>query len=109
VTALQLDLPEGLARRDAGLERATFTHPDFVSEMRAVAIALARRRGTVTADDLRIEATARGLRPRHKNAWGAIFRGPGWMKVGEARSALPSNHGHVNPVWTWNGPGEGRR
>jgi gentisate 1,2-dioxygenase len=41
------------------------------------------------------------LQPRHKNAWGAIIRGRGWRVIGRRRSELATNHGHVNPVWTW--------
>lgn len=96
---VQLALDDGFRRKDAGLERVEGTHPDFVPKLRAAARAFAIRHGTVTADDVRRLAEEMGLRPRHPNAWGAIFHGPGWIKVGYRRSEVPSNHGHENPVW----------
>lgn len=93
-----------MAAREAGLDRITGSHPDFVPQLRALAIARSQQHGSVHIDELRVEAERRGLRPRHPNAWGAIFRGPGWVKIGARPSAIPSNHGHVSPVWRWHGP-----
>lgn len=98
---VQLTLEDGLARKVVGLDRVEATHPDFVARLRAAAKAHALRHGTVHIDDIRRMAAALGLRPRHPNAWGAVFRGPGWGKVGERASAIPSNHGHVSPLWAW--------
>lgn len=95
------DLDGGRTDRDAGVAAIETSHADFVPRMRAAAQAWALQYGTVTADDVRRIAWAFGVEPRHKNAWGAIFRGPGWKKVGEAASRVRTNHAHVNPVWTW--------
>ena len=95
----QLTLDDALARKAAGLDRVEATHPDFVPRLRAAARAYAIRHGTVTADDVRRLADELGLRPRSPNAWGAIFAGRGWAKVGERPSAVLTNHGHRNPVW----------
>jgi hypothetical protein len=102
--AAQLTLDDALARKAAGLDRVEATHPDFVPRLRAAVKAHAQRYGTVTADDVRRLADQLGLRPRHPNAWGAVFRGPGWIRVGERVSETPSNHGHRNPVWAWREP-----
>jgi len=96
---LALDLREGRRRAEEGLDRVEAHQSDFVRRMREEAIAIAWTQGSVTADDIRQRAAELGLKPRHKNSWGAIFRGPGWRRVGEAPSALPSNHAHRNPVW----------
>lgn len=101
---LDLNLGAGLDAKARGLDRIEAGHTDFVPILRAEAIRHALRFGSVTADDVRVIAARLGLTPRHKNAWGAIFRGPGWRKIGEARSTLASNHAHVNPVWAWAPP-----
>ena len=100
---VQLDLESALAAKAQGLDRVEGTHPDFVPLMRAVAQAVSQARGEVHIDDLRLEAAAWGWRPRSPHAWGVIFRGPGWVKVGARASAWKSNHGHVSPVWRWVG------
>lgn len=97
----QLDL--GLQAKAAGLARVEAAHPDFVPMMRDAAKVMSAQRGSVHIDDLRVYADGLGLRPRHPNAWGAILRGPGWVKIGERASAWPSNHGHVSPIWRWVG------
>jgi len=67
--------------------------------MREYARDFAARTGTVTADDLRLEAVRRGIKPHHHNVWGAIFRGREFEQVGWAKSALVTNHAHQNRVW----------
>lgn len=100
---LRFDLLQGLERKDAGLDQVESTHEDFVPRLRELVKQYALYHGEVTADDARRLAIEHGLRPKHKNAWGAVFRGKGWKKVGQRQSALISNHGHVNPVWIWVG------
>lgn len=95
------DLEGGRADRDVGVTAIETSHLDFVPRMRAAARAWSMQYGRVTADDVRRLAWALKLEPRHKNAWGAIFRGPGWKKIGEEASRVRSNHAHVNPVWMW--------
>lgn len=98
----QLELEDdGAGRKADGLDRVTATHATFVTRLRAVAQAHAQRYGVVHIDDVRRLAAELGLAPHHPNAWGAIFRGPGWRKVGERASAVPSNHAHVSPLWAW--------
>lgn len=99
----QLDFDQALAAKTAGLARVAATHADFVRRMRAVAVTLSQVQGEVHIDDLRQAAERHGWRPAHPNAWGAIFRGPGWQRLGTRPSAWPSNHGHVSPVWRWVG------
>lgn len=100
----QLSLDDALAAKAAGLDRVEASHPEFVPRMRAMAQAISAERGSVHVDDLRAIAAEHGWQPRSPNAWGAIFRGPGWVKVGARASAWPSNHAHVSPCWQWVGP-----
>lgn len=97
-------LPLGLTAKARGRERVEATHPEFVPQMRVVAKWISREQGEVHIDHLRFEARRLGIRPRHPNAWGCIFKGPGWKKVGERASEWPSNHAHVSPIWRWIGP-----
>jgi hypothetical protein len=99
----QLDLAAGLQAKADGLARVEGTHPEFIPAMRAVAKAISQRRGWVHIDDLRIEASVRGRAPRSPNAWGSIFAGKGWVKVGARKSEWKTNHGHVSPCWKWMG------
>ena len=94
----QFDLQLGVAEKDTGLDLVEANNPNWVSAMRAVAAGLAVRSGSVHVDDLRPYCAVHG-QPGHKNAWGAIFRGPMWIKIGMRKSALVSNHGHPSPVW----------
>lgn len=99
----QLSLEDSLMAKAEGLDRVESTHPDFVPLMRDAAKLISDRMGSVHIDELRTYAAGLCLRPRSPNAWGAIFRGPGWIKVGARASAWPTNHGHVSPVWRWVG------
>jgi len=101
VTQLELDLEAGRAGKKRGLDAVEGNNPSFVRQLRAAAKAHSLRHGSVTADDIRRIAAEEGLTPTHKNAWGAIFRGRGWQKVGERASVIATNHAHRNPVWVW--------
>jgi hypothetical protein len=97
---LAFDLFKACEARDTALARVETHHADIVRVLRAAAKVHAQQHGRVHVDDVRKIAAARGMTVA-KNAWGAIFRGPGWRKVGERPSALVSNKGHVSPEWTW--------
>lgn len=99
----QLDFDAALTAKAAGLERVEAKNQPFVTYMRLVAQEISRQRGSVHIDDLRVHADYHGLAPRHPNAWGCLFRGPGWQRVGMRASAWKSNHGHASPVWRWIG------
>jgi hypothetical protein len=103
MTPIQLDLPTGLRRKRIGMDQAVSADRAFVLRMRAEAIRLSVERGSVHIDDLRVRAAELGLEPSSGKAWGPIFAGKGWQKVGARRSAHPSNHGHESPVWRWQG------
>lgn len=98
-----MNLTEGRKLRDDGIKRVAINNSEFVAKMQKQAIRLSRQRGEVHIDDLRAYAIKQGIQPDHKNAWGAIFNAKVWQKIGYRPSALPSNRGHVSPVWVYGG------
>ena len=96
-----MNLTEGRKLRDAGIKKVAINNADFIAKMQKKALRLSETKGEVHIDDLRAYAIKQGIQPDHKNAWGAIFRAKGWHKIGYRPSALPSNHGHVSPVWVY--------
>ena len=84
MTGLQLQLE--------GVRRVTLNNVNFVGMMRSEAVWLCTKYGNVSADDLREFAARRHVSPSNQNAWGAIFRGKRWRRIGEKKSTWPSNH-----------------
>ena len=84
MTSLQLQLE--------GVRRVKVNGPVFNARMRAEALDFVARYGNVSTDDLRRYADRIGIEPHHPNAWGAIFRGKKWRRIGEKKSIWPSNH-----------------
>lgn len=96
---LPFDLTQAESRRDQGTSSVAASNADFVEHMRHIAEDICRDRGQVTCDDLRRYALRHGLKPKHPNAWGAVFRGNGWRCIGRAKSQLASNHAREIRVW----------
>lgn len=96
----QFDLFESKNGKEAGQALVESHNEHFVERMRAQARRLCAINGTVTSDDLREAANDLGIRPRHPNAWGAIFHGDEWRAVSYTRSKLVSNHARTIRVWT---------
>lgn len=69
---------------------------EFIATMRDIARYLGRE---VTIDDLRIEASARGIACPQKNLWGNILRGREWRKIGIRRSSMTSAKGRMVGVY----------
>ena len=82
-----------------GIEQVTYNNQDFVQMMRNYALAHAQKHGTVTADDMRELARARGIEPLHPNAWGAVFSSKDFRGVDYTKSRTPSCHGRAIRVW----------
>lgn len=93
------DLYAGVQGKDNGIQQIVDNNPTFVKTMQGVARLIARRRGVVCSDDLREVASQYGIAPKHENAWGGIFRGKNWIKVGTVRSRIPSNHAREIKSW----------
>jgi hypothetical protein len=102
-TLSQLNLFRGQQEQSAGIERVAKHNASFIELMRSVAKRISLDRGSVSIDDLRQFASERGIVPIHPNAWGGIFRGPGWQMVGREPSSVVSNHARSIIVWKWVG------
>jgi len=94
----QLEL--AISERNKGIARVKAKNADFVETMKSVARMIARKNGTVCADDLRQWASDNGMAPTSSNAWGAIFcRNPDFVLQGYARSCQVQGHGNLQRVW----------
>ena len=97
MNAVQLSLDQALAGRDLALDQLKGRYPRWLDWARVVAEEICRRRGSVTADDVReVLAIPEGV---HHNAVGAIFRGPRWERVDWRQSEQPQGHGRWIGVW----------
>lgn len=99
MTPIQLDLVTGEMLKEVGIETVEGNNENFVEIMRAEATRIASIRGLVSSDDLRAFASRNGIRPKHQNAWGAIFKGWKWKRVCRKKSELVSNHAREISVW----------
>jgi len=108
MNAVQLSLDQALAGRDLGLDQLEGHYPRWLDRARVVAEEICRRRGTVTADDIReVLPIPEGV---HPNTMGAVFRNSQFEFVGWERSAQPQRH--ANRIGRWrlrNGESEDRR
>ena len=97
----QFDLFGARKERDDGIDRVTKNSDQFLSLVMAEAHRITARKGFVSTDDLRRYAIGAGLKPRHPNVWGAIFKQPGWVKHGVMQSKKVSNHARWIHVWSF--------
>lgn len=90
-----------LKNRDTGIARVTCANATFIETMRSVARMIARKQGTVTADDLRdyVADHPEIERPTSSNAYGAIFRCKDFEAVGYVISRQPQGHGNRTLRW----------
>ena len=90
----------GQLLRDLGIATVHSHNADWVTTAREVAVALARRNGTVVADDVRAVLYPLDIKPGHHNSWGAVFRDLRleWTGVFQP-SAVPSRHRNQQRVW----------
>ena len=99
----QFNRAEGMRRQAEDIELTEIANAEFIAFARTWAKAISRVVGQVHIDDLRNIADKNCISPKSSNAWGAIFRGKGWTKIGSKPSSFVSNHGHVSPIWRWDG------
>jgi hypothetical protein len=100
---MQLCLPEttGLTLREEGLALIEAHAGDFLRVMRGLAERMAKEHGSVSADELRPLADSLGLVPHHPNAWGSLFKAPGWRCIDTRISTTPSAHARLIRVWVF--------
>jgi len=94
-----LNLPQGEAAKERGLDLVSSNNWEFIETMRDISFTVAYERGQVTIDDLRESALRLGIAPQSPNAWGAVLRGKTWKCVGYTQSRLPSNHARTIKIW----------
>ena len=100
-----IDSPQlqlALVARQEGVERTTNANSEFVARAREIAVDICRRKGTVTADELRAACGWQGITPGHFNAWGAVFahKSAPFCWTGEwQRSTAEQGHGNLQRVW----------
>jgi len=98
----QMDLPEALRRKEAGLACVAGPNQGWIEVARTVAQEIAVRKGWVTADCVRAVLYPRNIRPCHHNAWGVVFRS-GFRFTGRFRkSRVVVGHGNLQRVWELN-------
>ena len=94
------DLAEGRRLRDAGIARVRDHSPEWILEARRVAVIIARRQGTVNANEVRAVLEPLGIVPKHHNSWGSLFSGRLWERTGErVQSQVVASHAREISVW----------
>lgn len=83
--------------RDAGIARVSIGREKWIAKARSTAIAIARRAGQVTINDVRkfIELPD----DYHPNTWGAVLRGDAFEPIGFCQATHPSAHARVVRVY----------
>lgn len=97
--ALQL----GLALRDRGLDAVEHNNEQWVDMMRRQARRICMVHGNVTSDELHDHAERIGWQPAHHNAYGAVFRSPGWKSLGFRASGRAQARGRIIRIWSYVG------
>jgi hypothetical protein len=90
---------ESIAARDRGMTIAADNNRDLLEQAREIAVSIARRKGTVTADDVAYEMECRELPPLG-NAAGSLFKGKQWAWTGQ-RIKSARVHAHANELKVW--------
>lgn len=83
--------------RDAGIARVSIGREEWIAKARATAMAIARRAGQVTINDVRkfIELPD----DYHPNTWGAVLRGDAFEPIGYCQATHASAHARVVRIY----------
>ncbi len=83
--------------RDAGIARVSIGREEWIAKARSTAVAIARRAGQVTINDVRkfIELPD----DYHPNTWGAVLRGDAFEPIGFCQATHPSAHARVVRIY----------
>lgn len=90
--------------REHGIKKVTSNNVEWIESIRECAKALSLLNGSVSANDLRAFADGMHFWPKHQNAYGPVFRAPGWETIGYTKSNVPSRRAGVIRVWRWSEP-----
>lgn len=95
------DLIAGLELKAQGKQRAAKRNDNLLELARSIAVEIAERQGTVTADDVQLKLHERGYSIRSLgNAAGSLFAGKRWEWTGE-RIQSRRAHAHGNELKVW--------
>ena len=87
----------GFDLRDRALERLRMSRPEWIAAARRVAIWVCRRRGQVTADDVR---EILPIPPEYDGrVMGAVFCKSLFTKIGYKATTIPTSHGRPIAVF----------
>lgn len=100
MTQLILDLTESKKLKSDGLKQVAAHNAEWLYRMRKIAKRLAAEHGSVSADELRVEAAKEGIEePSHPNAYGSVFNRSQWEPVGWKPNELKSAHARSIRIW----------
>jgi len=83
--------------RDAGIARVSIGREEWIAKARSTAVAIARRAGQVTINDVR--KFIKLPDDYHPNTWGAVLRGDAFEPIGFCQATHPSAHARVVRVY----------
>jgi len=86
--------------KEEGIAKVSANNVYFLALMRTQAAWICKKAGSVTISQLRRYADKQGVKPTHPNAWGAVFAGRKWTKIGYTQSTIKSAHHRVVGIWT---------
>lgn len=92
-------LSQGLKQKELGLSIVEANNATFVETGRGIARMLIQKHGKTSMDEVRDKLEEMGLQPKHKNAFGAIFRSPEFEAIGFKASTHESRHCGMQRVW----------
>lgn len=88
---------DGLARKDAGIDRVKENNAQWIKEARAVAMEILSIKGEICSDD--VHEAFPPPADAHPNVMGALMRDLGLKAVGFRPTTRPSGHGRVIRVY----------
>lgn len=93
------ELEEAERRKELGMAAAASTSEEWLTQARRWAAAHSARHGAVSAADVRFKCEEHNFWPPSENAWGSLFKAPGWEHVGYTKAKHKS--GHARTIMTW--------
>jgi hypothetical protein len=97
---LEFDLGKGRRRRDEGMASAARPQVQRLELARSAAADIARERGSVTTDEVRMQLGLTPGRSNEQNWMGSIFRDERFEWSGEVvLSKIPASHARMIKVW----------
>lgn len=105
----QLELGDQLAeaerRKAEGMARAADTSEDWLAWARREAVRLSAKNGQVSAVEIRALCERDNYWPPSPNAWGSLFKLPGWEHVDWRKAEHAQGHARHVKVWRYVGSG----